>query len=70
MSDWKQQLQNYLMACGTTGTTFTKIQERFKSIPRSILEEELEFLWHDAKVQRFTLSTKVTIWRALEAMNQ
>jgi hypothetical protein len=60
----------YLLTAGTIGKQQPEIFKRFRHIPRETVLIELEALWAEGKVQRFTLGPKEIIWRATEDMNE
>jgi len=67
--DFHDTICAYLLAAGTWGKRQPEIFHRFKYMPRETVLIELEALWAEGKVQRFTLSPKDVVWRATEEMN-
>lgn len=59
----------YLMSNGTAGWRQNDVYEKFRHYPKEEVMMELEALWAEEKVQRFTLSPKHIIWRATDKMN-
>jgi hypothetical protein len=67
--DIRPGIASYLMAAGTQGKREAEITHRFKYIPREDVIAELEALWEEEKVQRFTIDPRKTIWRATDKIN-
>lgn len=59
----------FLLTAGTLGKREQDIYRRFDHVPRETILVELEALWAEGLVQRFTLGPKLTVWRATEKMN-
>jgi hypothetical protein len=66
--DLRPLITSYLMAAGTPGKRESEIFHRFKYVPREDVLAELEALWEQEKVQRFTFD-KRTVWRATDKIN-
>jgi hypothetical protein len=67
--DLRELICIYLMSNGTAGWRQIDILDKFKRRPKDEVMMELEALWAEEKVQRFTLSPKHIIWRATDKMN-
>lgn len=70
--NWQYLLKRYLLEAGTIGRKQGEITKRFNNILPDEVIMELEALWAEEKVQRFTTPThgpKTIIWRATEALN-
>jgi hypothetical protein len=68
-NNFKGQLISFLIAAGTQGKREAEITHRFKYLPKEDVIMELEELWEEEKVQRFTIDPKRTIWRATDKIN-
>lgn len=60
----------FLLTAGTLGKQEKDIYRRFDHVPRETILVELEALWAEGMVQRFTLGPKSTVWRATDKMNE
>lgn len=76
MSELTILLRSYLFEAGTQGRKQSEIFHRFKYLPREDVLSELNALWAEEKVQRFTLKQPpragapgVIVWRATENFN-
>jgi hypothetical protein len=67
--DLREQICIYLMSNGTAGWREIDINRKFDHRPKEEILMELEALWAEEKVQRFTLGPKHVIWRATDKMN-
>ena len=67
--DIRAVLCAYLIPGGTSGRTQKEIMRRFHHIPREDIITELQVLWEQEMVQRFTLDPKTVVWRATEKLN-
>lgn len=70
--NWQYLLKRYLLEGGTVGYKQGDINKKFNSIPSDEILQELEALWAEEKVQRFSQRTHgvtATVWRATEALN-
>jgi hypothetical protein len=59
----------YLMSNGTAGWRQVDVMDKFRHYAKDEVMMELEALWAEEKVQRFTLGPKHVIWRATDKMN-
>lgn len=69
---WQYLLKRFLLEGGTVGYKEGDVTKKFNMVLKDEVIMELEALWAEEKVQRFTTPThgpKVTIWRATEALN-
>jgi len=67
--EFRDILCAYLMSNGTAGWRQIDIYDRFRHIPKEEIMLELEALWAEEKVQRFTVDPKTVVWRATDKMN-
>jgi len=58
-----QVLRLYLMSAGVVGKKEREIFRRFNHRPELEILAELEALWAEHKVQRFTIDKKTRVWR-------
>jgi len=64
-----QVLRLYLMSAGITGKKQNEIFRRFQHRPHLEILAELEALWAEHKLQRFTIDKKTVVWRATDLAN-
>ena len=69
MSEMTAMLKSYLFMAGTQGKKQSEIFHRFKYLPREDILLELNALWAEEKVQRFTTKPNVFVWRATDKFN-
>jgi hypothetical protein len=69
ITDLRAVLSAYLMKAGTMGRRENEIFHRLKYVPKEDVLMELEKLWAEEKVQRFTIDPRKTIWRATDKIN-
>lgn len=76
MSELTVLLKSYLFQAGTQGRKQSEIFHRLKYLPREDVLSELNALWAEEKVQRFTLkhpvragAQAVIVWRATDNFN-
>lgn len=70
--NWPFLLKQMLLEAGTVGKTVGEINKRFNKVPPEEINMELEALWAEEQVQRFTQRThgvSATIWRATDKLN-
>ncbi len=67
-SEWRDKLRAYLIKCGMAGAGHTEIIHKFRVVANAEqLTQELEALWAQDKVQKFSKPTKgkdAQHWRA------
>lgn len=71
--NWPFLLKQMLLEAGTVGKTVGEINKRFNKVLPDEINMELEALWAEEKVQRFTQRThgvSATIWRATDKLNE
>jgi hypothetical protein len=68
ITDLRAVLSAYLLSAGTLGKAENEVLRRLKYVPKEDVLMELENLWAEEKVQRFTLGPK-KIWRATDKLN-
>lgn len=69
---WQYLLKRFLLEAGTVGRKQGEITKKFANVLPDEVIMELEALWAEEKVQRFTTPThgpKLVIWRATESLN-
>jgi hypothetical protein len=69
MSELTPVLKAYLLEAGTQGRKQSEIFKRLQYIPREDVLSELNALWAEEKVQRFTLKPNLFVWRATDNFN-
>ena len=73
MSELTGMMRAYLFEAGTQGRKESDIYKRFRVIAREEVLLELNALWAEEKVQRFTTSktsaNPVRVWRATDKFN-
>jgi hypothetical protein len=62
-------LRAYLFTASTQGKKQMEIFKRFQYIPREQILNELNALWAEERVQRFTIKPNVYVWRATDKFN-
>ena len=67
--DIRAVVSAYLLSSGTLGRREGEIFKRFNYLPREDILNELQVLWEQEQVQRFTDEKKKHIWRATEKLN-
>lgn len=67
--EFRELLSIYLMSNGTVGWREMDILRKFQYISKEEIMMELEALWAEEKVQRFTLGPKHVVWRATDKIN-
>lgn len=70
--NWQYLLKRYLLEGGTVGYKQGEITKKFNSVPSDEIVMELEALFAEEKVQRFSQRTHgvtATIWRACDSLN-
>jgi hypothetical protein len=66
--EFHEVLRLYMLTAGILGKKEHEIMRRFQHRPKTEVLMELEALWAEHKVQRFTLG-KVVVWRATDEAN-
>lgn len=70
--NWQYLLKQYLLEAGTVGRKQGEITKKFNRVLAEEIIMELEALWAEELIQRFTAPThgpKVVIWRATDKLN-
>jgi hypothetical protein len=67
-AEFPELLRLYLVTSGILGRRESEITRRFHYRPKTEIIMELEALWAEHKVQRFTFG-KVVVWRATDLAN-
>ena len=74
MSELTGMMKAYLFEAGTQGRTESDIYKRFRFIAREEVLLELNALWAEEKVQRFTTNkaraNPTIVWRATDKFNE
>lgn len=66
--EFRDRLCAYLMSNGTGGWRQNDIFDKFRHVPKEEIVLELEALWAEEKVQRFTIGKQI-VWRATDKIN-
>lgn len=68
MSELTPMIKAFLFEAGTQGRRQREIFKRFQYVPQEELLTELQALWSEERVQRFTVG-KTHVWRATDKFN-
>ena len=66
--EFRDRLCAHLMSNGTAGWRENDIIKKFHHLPPEAIKLELEALWAEEMVQRFTVGKNI-VWRATDKMN-
>lgn len=74
VSELTGMIKSYLLEAGTQGHLQSEIYKRFQYLPREDVLQELNALWAEEKVQRFTTNkakaNPTIVWRATDKFNE